>query len=243
MRHVLALSAGRLGRLAGAAVALALMSAQQSAASSLPLAVQEPDGFRVLSAEDGVTTAKDLMIVEFRGAIEAPVADDLRAIWEAARSTARFSRIALRLDSPGGDDRQGQRLIDLLGEIRAEAHLTTIVGEGDLCASMCVAIFIQGDDRFASPASSWMFHGTSMRLGNVPNPARTESHFDLFRARNIDSAFIDYLFDGEYVIRPGAYWLSGRELFDQSNIITRLLPNWRPAPPRHQPTQITQRSR
>jgi hypothetical protein len=243
MQHVLEPPKGRFARIACAALASTLLLAPTAWASSLPLTIDPQAGFTVLTAEDGVTTAADLMVVEFRGPIASPMSDDLRKVWEEARKDGRFRRFALRLDSAGGNDLEGPRVISVLSEIREHAHLTTIVGEGDLCASMCVALFIQGEDRYASPASSWMFHGTSMRLSNVPDPARTDRHFDLFRARNIDSAFIDYLYTSEYVTRPGAFWLSGRELFEQSNIITHLLPNWRPAAPRHQPMQVMQSSR
>ncbi len=243
MRQLLRFALGSLGQTAGLTTMAVLLHTLPLAATSIPPDAGTAEAFTVLTAKDGVTSATDLMIVEFRGAIESPMADGLRKVWDEARAAGRFRRIAVRLNSPGGSDEHGFQVISVLAEIRAEAHLTTIVGEGDLCASMCVALFIQGDERYASPASSWMFHGTSMRLSNVPDPDRTEAHFDLFRSRSIDGVFIDRLFDGGYVTRPGAYWLSGKELFEQSNIITRLLPNWRPATPRHQPMQVMQRSR
>ena len=96
---------------------------------------------------------------------------------------------------------------------------------------MCVALYIQGEKRYASPASSWMFHGATRPLSNIPSLPMTADHFDLFEERKVDQRFIDFLFDNRYVTTPGAYWISGRELAGESNIITDLLPNWKPADP------------
>lgn len=94
---------------------------------------------------------------------------------------------------------------------------------------MCIAIYVQGETRYASPASSWMFHGASRFMSNIPSLSRTKQYFDLLNDRAIDSSFINFLFENRYVTTPGAYWISGGELAEKSNIVTKLLPNWRPA--------------
>jgi len=48
-------------------------------------------------------------------------------------------------------------VISVLRE-RQQVRLITLVNEHDLCASMCVPIFLQGDIRYADPATSWIFH-------------------------------------------------------------------------------------
>jgi hypothetical protein len=68
-------------------------------------------------------------------------------------------------------------------------------------------------------------------MSNLPDPTLTDRYFELFRSRGIDSRFIDFLYTGGNVLKPGTYWLSGRELAEASNIVTDLLPNWRPAAP------------
>ena len=76
-----------------------------------------------------------------------------------------------------------------------------------------------------------MFHGASAHLGNIPDPGLTARYFDLFRAREVGGDFIDYLYEQDYALAPGGYWISGSELARASDIITVLLPNWRPADP------------
>ena len=96
---------------------------------------------------------------------------------------------------------------------------------------MCVPIFLQGEMRYAGPATSWMFHGAAKGLSNIPSLPATQRYFDLFKERDIDASFTAFLFDNNYVTSPGAYWISGYELAAKSNIITELLPNWQPQEP------------
>jgi hypothetical protein len=186
-------------------------------------------GFKVLTAEDEATDATNMVVIEYEGPVAFPMAENLQAIWEEVKKNSRFEKVLLRLNSPGGSDAHGLKAIDVLKEIRERVSLITLVGENDLCASMCIAIYVQGETRYASPASSWMFHGASRFMSNIPSLSRTKQYFDLFNDRAIDSSFINFLFENSYVTTPGAYWISGGELAEKSNIVTKLLPNWRPA--------------
>jgi hypothetical protein len=223
-------------RCLGVAAVLLLAPAPASEAHPLALDVSRMPGFKVLTAEDGVVDARNLAIIEYDGPIISPMAKNLRAIWNEIAKDSRFERVVLRLNSRGGTDLHGKKVIEVLAAIRERVALTTLVGENDLCASMCIALYIQGDKRFASPASTWMFHGASNALNNIPSLSMTTRYFDLFKERDIDHRFVDFLFRNNYVTTPGAYWISGRELAQQSNIITDLLPNWMPADPVSEPS-------
>ena len=188
-------------------------------------------GFKVVTAEDGTMSATDMVVIEYVGPIVFPMAENLKAIWTEIRKKSRFQRVVLRLNSPGGTDLHGFEVISVLREMRRQVRLITLVNEHDLCASMCVPIFLQGDIRYAGPATSWMFHGAAKGLSNIPCLPATERYFDLFKERDIDSSFTTFLFDNNYVTSPGAYWISGYELAAKSNIITKLLPNWQPQDP------------
>src|SRR5262249_31310474 len=181
-------------------------------------------GFNVVTAEDGMMSATDLVVIEYKGPIVFPMAENLREIWSEIRKNARFERVALRLNSPGGTDLHGLEVIGVLREMRQQVRLMTVVNENDLCASMCVPIYLQGDTRYAGPATSWMFHGAARELSNIPVLAPTLRYFDLFKERGISASFTSFLFDNNYVTSPGAYWISGYELAAKSNIITKLLP-------------------
>jgi Clp protease len=213
------------------AIACGLMAAAPaSEAHPFTFDTSKMIGFAVLTAEDE-PMKPDLVVIEYDGPIVFPMAENLRAIWNEINKNERFERVLLRLNSPGGTSLHGQDVIDVLKEIRDHALLITLVGEHDLCASMCIPVYLQGETRYASPASSWMFHGASRFMSNIPSLSHTLHYFDHFKDRGVDRAFINFLFDGSYVTSPGAYWISGNELAARSNVITNLLPNWRPAPP------------
>jgi hypothetical protein len=211
-----------------AASVLFAANAATPAAHPLDLDTAKMIGFKVLTAEDGAMSAKDLVVIEYDGPIAFPMAENLRAIWDEIKKNSRFQRVALRLNSPGGTDVHGLEVIDVLREMREKVRLMTVVNEHDLCASMCVPIFLQGDVRYAGPATSWMFHGAARNLSNVPVLAPTLRYLDLFKERGIDATFTSFLLDNNYVTTPGQYWISGYELATKSNIITKLLPNWQP---------------
>jgi ATP-dependent protease ClpP protease subunit len=186
-------------------------------------------GFEVVNSEDGRMRDRDMVVIEYSGPIAYPMAENLRTIWIGIQQAERFNRVVLRLDSAGGDGSVGEEVVGLLAEIRKKVALDTLVGDNGLCASMCIGVFAQGERRFASPASSWMFHGASARMSNVPDPSLTARYFSLFSARGIGAAFIDYLATSGYASAPGGYWISGAELARSSDLISDLLPNWRPA--------------
>jgi hypothetical protein len=211
--------------------ALLLVGAPVAGAHPFAFDTAKMVGFKVLTAEDGAVTAKDMAVMEYDGPVVFPMAENLREIWGEIKKSSRFHRVVLRLDSPGGTDLHGLEVIGVLREMRHEVRLITLVNEHDLCASMCVPIYLQGEMRYAGPATSWMFHGAAKGLSNIPNLAATQRYFDLFKERGIDASFTKFLFDHDYVTSPGAYWVSGYELAGKSNIITKLLPNWLPQDP------------
>src|SRR4029077_6748174 len=69
-----------------------------------------------------------------------------------------LNRVVLFLDSAGGKVDDGDRVIEVLNEIKLRHQLITVVPHGKLCASMCIPIFLQGEDRIAARASIWLFH-------------------------------------------------------------------------------------
>lgn len=207
-------------------------------AHPFPIDTTQMPGFEVLTAEDGAMEATDVVVVKYDGPIVSPMADGLRAIWDEVAKAPRFETVVLRLNSPGGIDAAGDDVIAILREIRERVKLVTLVGEHDLCASMCVPLFIQGEKRWASPASSWMFHGASHHLSNIPSLSMTMRYVDHFRNRNIGATFVNTLLEKEYLTSPGEYWLSGYELSMSSDIVTDLAPSWRPARPKPGPGSV-----
>ena len=49
-----------------------------------------------------------------------------------------------------GSVAEGERVIEVLRQIKATHQLETVVAQGDVCASMCVFIYVQGQKRFGA---------------------------------------------------------------------------------------------
>jgi hypothetical protein len=213
----------------GAIVALGLLGA------AIPLAAGA--GVEVLTEADNPTIAADMLVVRLTGPMVPPMARDLAAAWQASGDGRR--RLLLDLDSPGGSLGEAEAIISALAAIRAEARIDTLVRHGALCASACIAVFVQGEDRAAGGASAWLFHGACRDpASNVPSLALTERYLAILRAAGVDDRFLCDLVAEGYVTTPGQLWLSGYELVHvhDAGIITRLLEPWRAEPPRDPPT-------
>jgi len=208
------------------------LQSPSSASDPNAIDVPEMDGFTVLTSAENASIAPRTVIIEYRGPIVSPMSANMREIWTRISRANRFDTLVLRLDSQGGVDTEGNRVIDTLVSVRERMTLITLVGERDLCASMCVALFIQGHRRYAKPTSAWIFHGASPRENGTPDARMTTRHFEIYRQRGIELDFIDYLRENDFLSRPGGYWISGGELAQRSNIITKLMANWQPTAPK-----------
>jgi ATP-dependent protease ClpP protease subunit len=96
------------------------------------------------------------VVLNWRGPIAAPMANQIRDAFEAHKQKA--TRFVLRISSQGGLVPEGERVIDMLTQIKVTHQLDTAVTQGDICASMCVFIYLQGQRRFGALTSSWLFH-------------------------------------------------------------------------------------
>jgi ATP-dependent protease ClpP protease subunit len=105
------------------------------------------------------TSRPGSVVMNWRGPIAAPMANQIRDAFESHKGKA--SRFVLRISSTGGLVPEGERVIEVLTQIRATHQLDTAVTQGDVCASMCVFIYLQGQKRFGALTSSWLFHEVS----------------------------------------------------------------------------------
>jgi ATP-dependent protease ClpP protease subunit len=222
----------KLNPIKATAVAAGIVIATSTGAGAHPFAFDTSKmvGFHVVTAEDGAMEAKDMVVIEYSGPIAFPMAENLKEIWTEIEKNSRFQLVVLRLNSPGGTQVAGEDVIKVLEDIRAHVTLATLVGEHDMCASMCIPIYIQGETRHASPASVWMFHGAT-RQGNIPSLSLTMRYVDYFRERAVGAKFIDSLVEKNYLTTPGEYWVAGVQLAGESDIVTKLDPCWKPMDP------------
>jgi hypothetical protein len=99
----------------------------------------------------------------------------------SSRSGTTLNRVALFLDSAGGQVEEGDRVIEALNEIKLRHQLITVVPHGKLCASMRIPIFLQGEDRLAARASLWIFHEAAQRQANGERRIDKAETWRLFR--------------------------------------------------------------
>ena len=119
------------------------------------------------------------LYIDWSGPIVAGMADNLRAA--VGKCGMTLNRLVLFLDSAGGKVDDGDRVIEVLNEIKLRHELITVVPHGKLCASMCIPIFLQGEDRLAARASIWLFHEAAQRRANGVLRTDTAETWRLFR--------------------------------------------------------------
>lgn len=192
--------------------------------------VEEPvqGGLEIFTHEDLAFIAKDAVGLRFTGPIVSHLAEDLANL--LLGPGAKYRRVMLELNSPGGDLEHAIKVIAVLKAVREVAELNTRVMGGGMCASACIPVFMQGAKRKASGASVWMFHGAHGANSNVPSPGATKEFLDILTNAGVDPDFIYLLINRGYVTKPGKLWLSGYELnhLYDANIITEVIPPWAP---------------
>lgn len=172
--------------------------------------------------------ARDAVRLSWRGGVDAPMGRRLEEAY--AQWGGEVSLFIVELDSPGGALAEGKRVIDALEQIRSTHDLETRVGARRICLSMCVPIFLQGQERIAAPNSRWMFHEPASydaftgERGVAPEFERryvADRFFDRYFATSPMTPAWQAWLREEWVGKD--VWKTGRELMkEDSGIITRL---------------------
>jgi len=160
------------------------------------------------------------VVLRWRGSIEPPMLAKLEEAFRENRN--RADRFVLSLSSPGGSVAHGTAVIRLLRDIRRSHRLDTVLEGNNTCASMCVPVYLQGEERRASRRSRWMFHEVSLRDVVTDEPrdlrpserrARTDKLFDdFFRPAGVPDAWIAEI---RTLMQRGDVWRTGEQLIDQ----------------------------
>lgn len=172
--------------------------------------------------------ASDEIIMSWSGAVDAPMYRVLERAFEENKKGTKT--IILQLDSPGGSISEGEMVIRTINRMKKTHRVITRVGPQANCLSMCVPIFLQGDERLASATSSFMFH----RPFSV-NPVTGEPTIEYAGAQNISEMRVYHNYFKNSVIdrawresmrkqwQRGDVWKTGRQLMrERSNIVSRL---------------------
>lgn len=120
------------------------------------------------------------------------------------------------LNSPGGYVVEGKAIIEQMQELQRQGvKIITSVKNGDQCGSICLPIYLAGDQRRAGSHATFYFHGVTHLFCNVPNERLTEEYISLLLELGAKKEFIDFLRAEEAFTTPGEYWMTGKELYDQ----------------------------
>jgi len=175
-----------------------------------------------------VSQEESAVVLAWNAEVEVPMVvrfDEAFSQWR--NKTTRF---IVDLNSPGGSLLEGSQLIDLLEEIKRTHRLETRVGDRRYCLSMCVPIFLTGDNRIAAANSQWMFHEPlavdffTDEISEIPEfeKRRTAERFfnRYFVDSGMDPAWRENLRQ-EWVGKE--VWRTGQQLVNEgSNIILEL---------------------
>lgn len=181
-----------------------------------------------------VHRARDVVYFEWDGDIEPPMARALAAAWRQQEPAAT---IVLTINSPGGSVDEGDDVIRWLQRLHGKTNVITHVGPQAYCASMCVPIYLAGEQRSAAATSTFMFHHaysvdritgerTFVFSGDEQLMARQVFH-QFLRKSKMDESWGQGL---EAAIRDGGeVRKSGRELKrERSNIVLTVHDDPRP---------------
>ncbi|MEM9278587.1 MAG: ATP-dependent Clp protease proteolytic subunit [Pseudomonadota bacterium] len=175
-----------------------------------------------------VSQEGDAVILSWHTDIDVPMATRFReAFNEWGSKTGKF---VIDLNSPGGALIEGNKVIEQINAMKPSHVIETHVGPNNVCLSMCVPIFLQGENRIASGSSRWMFHEpTAYDYFSDEEVSAPKFERDYYNNRFFERYFTDSAMDPawrenlrkEWVGKD--VWRTGKQLVDErSNIIIDL---------------------
>ena len=169
----------------------------------------------------------NVVILAWTGEVELPMHTLLMRAFNDWRD--RSQHFLLQLNSPGGSIREGGDVVELLQRIKRTHQFDTYVASREICMSMCVPIFLQGNKRFAAPDARFMFHepkrfyddGSEAKGFSFEREALTQRFFTRY--------FENSAMDVDWRVQLEKNWIgkdiykSGKQLVEEhSNIVTGL---------------------
>ena len=134
------------------------------------------------------------------------------------------------LNSPGGAIAEGENVIRQIDAMRRTHQIDTRVRAGRACYSMCVPIFLQGEERIAAANARFMFHEPTARdYFTDEEVAQPEFEKRYTTARFVDRYFVNSPMNQTWLDDLLAQW-RGRDIFktareldeEDAGIVTQL---------------------
>ena len=209
-------------------------SAQQAA---------KPEAVRVEAGAGGLSVRQEAnrVVMVWNGAVEPPMKQRFE---EAFAKLGRDpKRVLISWNSPGGRVDHGHEVFDVIQAAARVHYVDTTVGAGQICASMCVPLYLSGMERTAHPNARFMFHEVILKL--KPEAERAVRQLQTIAPGLVAGArkeavnqFTDRLFEDGFEskldnrwlanlrkrIRGRDVWLTGRQLVEEkSGVVDKLL--------------------
>ena len=99
------------------------------------------------------------VVLRWAHGVDAPMAERFEKAF--ARWKNQTDRFIIELDSPGGALIEGRLVIEEIEKIKRTHRVVAYVSPGAACLSMCVPIYLAGDERIAAKDAVFMFHEPS----------------------------------------------------------------------------------
>jgi ATP-dependent protease ClpP protease subunit len=177
------------------------------------------------AATTSVNLRNGTLVIGYSGPIAPGMADFLRSTF--AQYATVSHRVLIFFNSLGGQVEEGERVIHILEQIKQTHRLDTAVAAGRVCASMCLPLFLAGKDRFAAPASLWLFHEVTRRDTDGREHMDPEETGRLFRRYYLPAGVSpEWLRSIAPAIRNADLWKTGADLISaKTGVITNPLEN------------------
>lgn len=96
------------------------------------------------------------VVLSWHSEIEVPMVRRLEEAFD--KWHGKTGRFVIDLSSRGGALYEGRKVVEFIAYMKKSKRVDTVVGENQICLSMCVPIYLQGQTRLAAASSKWMFH-------------------------------------------------------------------------------------
>lgn len=164
-------------------------------------------------------------IVVIKGEMRAPMNEMME---KSIRSLPYNNVVEIRLDSVGGSIMVANDMVDTIKRLKHDGYVIhTRVDHGAMCASSCVPVYVQGEERHATSVSGFMFHGVAIyAITNVPDSKSTQYMINAYVGAGIDKEWINVHKEMGVWSTPNETWYNGKELFDtKSGFVTNMVSN------------------
>ncbi len=173
-------------------------------------------------------TDDNAVVFIWRSQVEVPMARRFEEAFDEWKG--KTDRIVIDLHSPGGALAEGAAVIREIDHMRRTHVVDTRVRNRRKCYSMCVPIFLMGDERTAAPNARFMFHEPTS-YDQITGEKVDQAAFDKARTsqRFFNRYFVNSPMNETWRNQLAVDWIgkdvyySGQELMDQrSDIVTKL---------------------